>query len=60
MLVTPSRSMRTVIPARQTIIHRKVRVRAHEPRSWLASFHHFPHSIGFLLRVFSPDKITVV
>ena len=56
MLVTPIRSIRTVIPARQTIIHRKVRVRAHAPRSWLASFHHFPHSIGFLLRAFSRDK----
>ena len=49
MLVTPIRSLRVVIPARQTAIHRNVRVRAHAERNSHTSSHQCFQSMSSLL-----------
>jgi hypothetical protein len=49
MLVTPSRSLRVEIPARQSAIHRKVRVRAEADRNSQTRFHQWFQSMSGLL-----------
>ena len=49
MLVTPIRSLRVVIPARQTPIHRKVWVRAQADRNSHTSSHQAFQSMDGLL-----------
>jgi hypothetical protein len=49
MLVTPSRSLRVEIPARQRDIHRKVRVRAQAGRNSHTRFHQWIQSMSGLL-----------
>ena len=49
MLVTPSRSLRVAIPARQSAIHRKVRVRAQADRKSHTRFHQWFQSMSGLL-----------
>ena len=47
--MTPRRSLRAVIPARQKAMHRQVRVRAQADRIWHPSFHQWFQSMSGLL-----------
>ena len=49
VLVTPSSSLRAVIPARQRAIHKKVLFLAHADRNWHTGIHQWFQSIISLL-----------